>query len=93
MKYPQDQFFRLMEEIEFQDGVHLDATCENRYVTPLTGDKVKGVEVAMCGENALFEVPYEPLGSDTISKVRVCAVDDRVGLWPRFAGANAPGIG
>lgn len=93
MHYDQQEFFRLMEEVEFQGGEYLDELHDGIFHTKLTGDKVRGYEVAYCGEAALFEVPYEPMNKQgVIAKVKVCAVDDRMGLWPRFAGANAPGI-
>lgn len=50
-----------------------------------------------CGQSALMEIPYDPkahirlvgvvdhLGeSGSVRKLRVCAVDDCVGLWPRY---------
>lgn len=94
MHYRRDEFFRLLDEIEFQGGSHLDETHDNVYHTEFVGEKIKGHEVEYCGENALFEVPYFAEGdNDTMRTVKVCAVDDRLGLWPRFAGASAPGQG
>jgi hypothetical protein len=92
MHYEQAEFFRLMESIENQGGVHLDEAHENVFHTKLAGDHVKGIEIGYCNESALFEVPYT--GEDgVVTDIRVCAVDDRMGLWPRFADAQAPGSG
>lgn len=95
MYYERDEFFRLLESIENQDGIHLDELHDNVYHSDLINDSGgKGVEVVYCGEAALFEVPYEALGDHgVLTTVKVCAVDDRLGLWPRFADANAPGTG
>lgn len=92
MQYRQDEFFRLLEAIELDGGTHLDEAHENVFHTKLTGDHVKGMEVAYCNESALFEIPYE--GEDgAVVSIKACAVDDRIGLWPRFAAAQAPGTG
>lgn len=95
MYYSQDEFFRLLDEIESQGGEHLDKTHENVYHTDFTGDSdaVKGHEVVYCGESALFLVPYAPMNAapGVMHSVEVCAVDDCMGLWPRFLDAEAPG--
>lgn len=95
MYYERDEFFRLMEAIEAQEGIHLDEVHENVYHGDLLNDSGrKGVEVVNCGGAALFEVPYEAVGElGVLTTLKVCAVDDRLGLWPRFASANAPGVG
>lgn len=95
MYYERDEFFRLMESIEKQGGTHLDKIHEHVYHADLVSDTgTKGLMVVNCGESALFEVPYEALGNDgVLTTAEVCAVDDRMGLWPRFADAVAPGVG
>ena len=88
MKYSSDEFFRLVDEVSRQGGVHLDETHDRVFHTKLTGKEVAGAEVVYCGEAALFEVPY-----DEGDAVKVCAVCDRIGLWPRNAAARAFGSG
>lgn len=96
MHYSPDEFLRLMEEIDFQGGEHLDETHDNVFHTEFTGDHegVKGLEIEYCGESALFEIPYGPQEKaqhNGAGVVKVCAVDDMVGRWPRFAEAEALG--
>jgi hypothetical protein len=87
MQYSTDEFFRLMAEIESQGGHHLDETHDPVYHTELAGKspQAEAHEVEYCGQNGLFLIPYN--GGET----EVCAVCDRIGLWPRFAAARAPG--
>lgn len=98
MRYTQDEFFRLMQAIEDQGGTHLDQTHDPVYHTEFAGShpQAKGVEITYCGLDVMFEVPYEGLdkhGADLgVQPVEVCAVDDWVGRWPRFADAAAPGV-
>jgi hypothetical protein len=100
LKYDEEEFFRLMGEVQRQGGQHLDETHEHVYHPKYSGDKTtegqkpSGV-LKYCNSNALFDVPYlnpdrsvSPTASESI---KVCAVDDCIGLWPRFAAANAPG--
>lgn len=92
MKYNMDEFYRLMESIEDQGGEHLELTHDPVFHIELTGPHVKGEEVLYCGESAMFAIPYEPLGHEgTMDSITVCAVDDAVGRWPRFANAHAKG--
>lgn len=95
MKYTQDEFFRLMEAIEEEGGEHLDETHDAMYHTKFTGDKMKGLEVHYCGLDVMFDVPYVGLDINgqpmQVQPVKVCAVDDMVGRWPRFSHANAKG--
>lgn len=88
MQYTPDDFFRLATEIEEQGGAHLDEVCEDRYFK-LSGEKQKGVEIGYCNDSAIFEVPYvgrDKNGRDMpVQPVKICAVDDAVGRWPRFA--------
>lgn len=93
MYYERDEFFRLMELIEDQGGTHLNEVHENVHHPALVNDAGgKGITVVYCGEAACFEIPYEALGDlGVLTTAKVCAVDDWLGLWPRYAAANAPG--
>lgn len=86
-----------MEEVEYQGGVHLDATCDNQeYEWVGEGEVTQaaaagaggGISLDNCGNASLFIVPYarEPKAGNTaeMGEVRVCAVDDDLGRWPRF---------
>lgn len=89
--YTQSEFFRLVEEVERQGGTHVDA---NHDIVVHDALAISGQPPATqnCNESALFDVPYEPMGnSGTLAMIRLCAIDDRIGLMPRFADANAPG--
>lgn len=93
MQYSRRQFFALMEEIESQGGEYLDEIHEHQYIPELCGGKVpEELRLARnCNEPALFMVPYESSFAGAQSEVKVCAKDDMLGLWPRFAAANATG--
>lgn len=89
--YTQSEFFRLVEEVERQGGTHVDA---NHDIVVHDALELAGQPPAAqnCNEPALFDVPYEPMGDDGIlATIRLCAIDDRIGLMPRFAAAKAPG--
>lgn len=89
--YTQAEFFRLVEEVERQGGAHVDA---NHDVVAHDDLNLTGQPPAVqnCDQPALFDVPYEPMGHDgTLATIRLCAIDDRMGLMPRFASADAPG--
>lgn len=89
MDYMQDEFFDLVERVEDEGGELLDDICKNRKYD-FTGDKIRSVVLAGCGNQSLFVVPYDAL--DIKGKeagphpVLVCAVDDDMGRWPRFGG-------
>lgn len=87
MKYTVDQLSSLIEEVEAQGGEIIEEMCSSK-TYELTGDKLKPVTLAGCGEFTLMEIPYEARNTkgDEIGfqPVRVCAVDDNVGMWPRF---------
>lgn len=148
MKYAQEDFIRLMGEIEEQGGEHVDETCmwdEIEFEMP--DGTTKRVKSSGCEKDVLFDVPYDPTttvlvpepvlevddersgwtdssgnehpthktkliqdpahpddpsrqvplieyveresevlgGADLVLPVRVCAVEDNVGMWPRFA--------
>ncbi len=96
MNYGRDEFFRLLDEVESQGGEHLDAVHERAYLTELCGGAIKNppdhrIAANNCGESALFEIPYEAPQAAVEGRIVVCAKDDAVGRWPRFADANAPG--
>ena len=89
--YTQAEFYRLIEEVESQGGEHVDAAHDIvvHDALDLSGQPPAAQN---CGEPALFDVPYEPMGYDgTLATIRMCAVDDRMGLMPRFMPPNAPG--
>jgi hypothetical protein len=141
MKYSNEDFIRLMTEIEDQGGEHLDEICGGQEYTfqVKKGDKIEERTAFQpgCESEALFNVKYdayesvvvpEPIlepdptrngqskrqktrpdpndptgksregltrttlrhgpslqGRDRFHTVRVCANDDNVGAWPRFA--------
>lgn len=90
--YTQDEFFRLIAEVEAQGGDLVDATHDIIVHEELAMKGDKEPVQQNCGEAALVDVPYEPMGDEgTLAMVRLCAIDDRIGLMPRFALANAPG--
>lgn len=86
MNYNKDEFLDLMQQVEDQGGEHLDEMCvAHKY--NFTGKQSKPLTIAGCGNSSIFEVPYEPVGHDaTLAKIKVCAVDDGMGWWPRFGG-------
>lgn len=95
MKYSRQEFFRLMEAIEEDGGEHLDKVHEHSNFTAFSGGPVQDVQLGYiknCGESALFSVPYISfLNNNDLRELEVCAKDDMMGLWPRFASANATG--
>lgn len=98
MNYSRQEFFNLMEAVEDQGGEHLDRLCAARSYTFkqsraeeggnggwkfVSQGKPKVVTLPSCGNSALFVVPYEgEHGTD--EALTVCAVEDDMGLWPRF---------
>ncbi len=96
MRYKDEEFFRLMDAIEADGGQHLNERHGNVTHPELTGEHRldEAHEVHYCNVQAQFEVPYlygENDAAGVISFIKVCAVDDCIGLWPRYASANAPG--
>lgn len=87
MNYSSDQFLRLMEEVEEQGGEHLDELCTARRFE-FCGDKIKPVTLPGCGNSSVFQIPYAATDKNGREKgmqdVKVCAVDDALGYWPRF---------
>lgn len=120
------EFYRLVQEIEAQEGTHLDIVHEPKSISipkqARGGQPMMNLIGAGCNEAAVFAVPFErgvfagspesdqlieigetlttnagrDKGSDPIhmamavdkkdDQLIVCAVDDGVGLWPRFIG-------
>jgi hypothetical protein len=90
--YTKPEFLRLIEEVERQGGTYTDVSHDVIVHDDLFQTEDAPLIVQNCGEAALFDVPYEPMGHDgTLDVVRLCAVDDLMGLMPRFAAANATG--
>lgn len=85
--YTEAEFFRLYEAVEEQGGIHIDEPHEGHIIVDLQF----GLEY--CGKNAQFDLTYHDYASEEECLVRVCAEEDRIGLWPRFADAHAPGLG
>lgn len=95
----EDIFIKLVEVVEAQGGELLPETHHpTPFVYKIQGDhgRVKPVEVngTGCGEDALLRIPYddhhpnkegvEDAAPDR-RDIKVCAIDDLVHLWPRFA--------
>lgn len=98
MRYHPDDFYRLMEAVEEAGGMQIERRCEPtkiRLKAPnARGEmKPKTFFTAGCQQNALFAVPYEVPQGRLGTKMQkagagvaiVCAVDDDMGRWPRFA--------
>lgn len=50
--------------------------------------RTEEAESTGCGRETLFDVPYEMYSTDdTVEEgmIKVCAIDDMMDLWPRFA--------
>jgi hypothetical protein len=93
VNYSQEDFIKLIEEVEFQGGTHLDEDCEP-VVVALKKEHPRGkasrFKLARCGNPALFDIPYgleNPGPAGEMGIIKVCAVDDSIGLWPRFKHA------
>lgn len=90
MNYSQEDFIELIEAVEEQGGTHLDEDCAKKVVLVkkrVPRGKTSRFALARCGNASLFEIPYELEDTGTAGEVgiiRVCAVDDNVGAWPRF---------
>lgn len=90
-RYSQDEFLDLIERVENAGGEHLKELCEPQTVAKWTGPHQKPMTFDCCGDEALFTVPYEaePHGEAALAQVKdikVCAVEDAIGAWPRFGG-------
>lgn len=98
MKLGPDEMLRLMEAVEEQGGAQAEGRCQpSKYPLKETPDgKFKEFATAGCGRETRFLVAYlkpdkEAAGNATIQgetgTLAVCANDDLMGLWPRFANA------
>lgn len=94
MNYDRAQFFRLLDVVEQQGGTLLDKIHEHSVYDKFCGGPPRDVQFGYmknCGESALFEIPYLSYVDGEPHSVEICAKDDMMGLWPRFAAANAIG--
>lgn len=88
-----NQFSTLIENVEEEGGRYTEDVCKPQQYD-VTGDDKKAAQAPFyladntCGQQAIFEVPYEQtdnLGRPTgVAPIRLCAVDDMMGLMPRF---------
>lgn len=62
MKYDDEAFISLLEKVESQGGEHSVERCKARRYE-FTGDLVKPVQMAGCGEYTLLDIPYDPRAS------------------------------
>lgn len=83
MNYTEADFERLVAEVEEQGGTLRTDQCKAKKYT-WSGKSLAPQTIAGCGNPFRFDVPYEPYGGNLIQKVMVCAVEDNVGMWPRF---------
>jgi hypothetical protein len=85
VNYTKDQFFDLMAQAEEQGATHRVEVCSE---TAYDFGGRKPVTFRGCGHAAIFDVPYESVVHDARddAAVRVCAVEDAMGRWPRFGG-------
>lgn len=104
MRYDPDDFLALLEEVERKGGMHLDDPClpkEFKIKLPDSSGKrrTRRAFTSGCGQDKLFVIPYDPASrSDEERKkmlargagfATVCAADDDLGKWPRFAHVMA----
>lgn len=100
MNYEPDDFLALLEEVERKGGAHLSVPCiphEYKIKLPDASGRMRSRRsfTASCGKDAMFAVPYEPVARSPEEKksmlergagfATVCAVDDDLGRWPRYA--------
>lgn len=89
--YTDDLFIRLLDEVEKQGGSLLPERCAGKKfrLKMKSGNTMRWKDywTTGCGYDSRFDVPYEPLLAHDAEKrvVTVCAVDDMMHLWPRFA--------
>lgn len=90
-------FAALVDAVESEGGELLMETHHPEilhYTTP--GGKPIPIEGTGCGQDTLLRIPYDDHhpakdgaeGTDVERRsVKVCAIDDSMHLWPRYAGA------
>lgn len=86
MNYHPDDMVRLDSAIYQDGGSALAQVCAPRILRYKIAGRWKRVSTTGCGYHALYEVPYER-ESGQLGTATVCAVDDAMGLWPRYANA------
>lgn len=98
MKLGPDEMLRLMEVVEEQGGAQAEGRCQpSKYRLKETPDgKFKDFATTGCGQETRFLVAYlkpdkQAAGNAKIQgetgTLSVCANDDLMGRWPRFANA------
>lgn len=92
MNYSQQEFFALMEEVEFQGGEHVDTPhMPDTFRLKSSPDgPEKTQETCGCKHAALFNIPYglpNSGGTAEMGTALACAVCDNMGQWPRFTHA------
>ena len=84
MVYTEADFQRLVGAVEEQSGQHLNDQCKAKTYR-WTGTNEQPRVIEGCGNHMMFDVIYEPYNEgNVVQTVKVCAVDDNVGMWPRF---------
>ncbi len=105
MRYHPDDFLRLIGKVEEEGGAQADGKCVGRKLR-LKNEKGMLTEFLTtgCQKEARFLVPYSkppfptaagqglgPRAPKAVGVALVCAVDDDMGLWPRFKSAIQEG--
>lgn len=98
MNYHPDDFLRLLEGVEAEGGAMLPDRCRaTKYALRIPDAdselRFRDFFTTGCGQDTRFVLPYKlpkgKLGEKMESRggglVTVCAVDDEVGKWPRYA--------
>lgn len=93
VRYSHNQMVAIMDAVEEQGGEHLDEVCSLKKYD-FVGPHSKPLVLPGCGKSILFEIPYEYPPKDIRNAriqgtVKVCALEDAVGHWPRFKKAQA----
>lgn len=90
----QDKLFISLVEAVEEDGGELLAETHYPKILNYTAASGGPMEGTGCNQEWLLRVPYDhtpsapdgsPAGLPRLHDVKVCAWDDRVDLWPRFA--------
>lgn len=104
MQYSPDQMQRLIDAVEapetggtFVPGPHIPKKFKLKVYDPAKDKRVwKEILTTGCHQEAQFLIPYALPGGklgEAMEKrggglVQVCAIDDNVGMWPRFQKAK-----
>lgn len=78
----QDEFYELLDAVEAQAGAHLPGKCRPERIDYEIGEA--GLTQG-CMREARLAIPYEREEVGIEGTVVVCAFDDLVHLWPRYA--------